>query len=261
MLPAGSIPEIFVPSLDSTMNRLKAITGEVSIFQNVDLVRLRTAHQWAGRGRRGRSWKDRPGEGILMSIGLRRQSPYDPGDPNPGTLALRVGAALYESVSGMAGDTAPIAIKWPNDLLLYDRKVAGILIEADPRWFYIGIGINTYRPVAFDHVAEEWIADKDGAASIAPASLLEVLPTVPVAGLLHRFDRSLIEYLTGDRWHTTVGRYLAWRGTTVAITDTQTGANEETVGVLDGIDREGAAVLRTDTGLERWVVGTLRHVT
>jgi BirA family biotin operon repressor/biotin-[acetyl-CoA-carboxylase] ligase len=87
------------------------------------------AAQSAGRGRQGRTWSAPPGHALLMSLVLRDAHPLLP-------LAAAVGVA--EAV----GDDA--RIKWPNDVLLSDRKVAGILAEGRPQegWVVLGIGVN-----------------------------------------------------------------------------------------------------------------------
>jgi BirA family biotin operon repressor/biotin-[acetyl-CoA-carboxylase] ligase len=87
------------------------------------------AAQSAGRGRQGRVWSAPPGHALLMSLVLRDAQPLLP-------LAAAVGVA--EAV----GDEA--RIKWPNDVLVSDRKVAGILAEGRPQdgWAVLGIGVN-----------------------------------------------------------------------------------------------------------------------
>jgi BirA family biotin operon repressor/biotin-[acetyl-CoA-carboxylase] ligase len=95
------------------------------------------SEQTAGRGRQGRTWSAPPGRALLCSIILR--------DP-PRLLPLAAGAAVAEIV----GDGAQI--KWPNDVLVAGRKVAGILVEGRPqeRWAVLGIGLNVaLRPGDF----------------------------------------------------------------------------------------------------------------
>jgi BirA family biotin operon repressor/biotin-[acetyl-CoA-carboxylase] ligase len=87
------------------------------------------AEQSAGRGRQGRTWSAPAGHALLMSLVLRDAHPLLP-------LAAAVG------VAAAIGDDA--RIKWPNDVLLTDRKVAGILAEGRPQegWAVLGIGVN-----------------------------------------------------------------------------------------------------------------------
>lgn len=87
------------------------------------------SEQRAGRGRQSRTWSAPPGRALLCSLVLREP---------PRMLPLAAGVA----VASLAGPGA--AIKWPNDVLVEGRKVAGILVEARPqaRWAVLGIGVN-----------------------------------------------------------------------------------------------------------------------
>ena len=96
--------------------------------------------QSAGRGRLGRTWESPAGAGIYVSTILR---------PDPGVMSLvtiAAGVALaqgIEAVSGLRPD-----LKWPNDVLIKDCKVAGILAEATLRYVVLGFGINVL-PAAY----------------------------------------------------------------------------------------------------------------
>ncbi len=85
--------------------------------------------QSAGRGRQGRTWAAPPGRALLLSLLLRD---YDP------LLPLRAGLAVADLAGGAA------RVKWPNDVLVDGRKLAGVLVEARPRdgWAVLGIGVN-----------------------------------------------------------------------------------------------------------------------
>ncbi len=85
--------------------------------------------QTAGRGRQGRGWSAPPGTALLCSWVIR--------DPSP-LLSLAAGVAVAE----LAGEAA--LLKWPNDVLIDGRKLAGILVEGRPQehWAVLGIGIN-----------------------------------------------------------------------------------------------------------------------
>lgn len=95
------------------------------------------AEQTAGRGRQGRTWSAPAGRALLCSVILR--------DP-PRLLPLIAGVAVAETVGSSA------QIKWPNDVLVEGRKVAGILVEGRPQegWAVVGIGVNVaLRPEDF----------------------------------------------------------------------------------------------------------------
>lgn len=97
--------------------------------------------QSAGRGRRGDAWLANPGQSILMSILLR-----DHAAANLETLTLQLGLVTALALEAAAG--VDCRIKWPNDVLLQDRKVAGVLVETragslpDRQHVVLGIGIN-----------------------------------------------------------------------------------------------------------------------
>jgi BirA family transcriptional regulator, biotin operon repressor / biotin---[acetyl-CoA-carboxylase] ligase len=95
--------------------------------------------QTAGRGRQGREWTAAPGAALLMSLVLR-----DPAE----ALPLAAAVAVCEALPVRA------AIKWPNDIWVERRKVAGILVEARPQegWAVVGIGVNVRGAPALEHV-------------------------------------------------------------------------------------------------------------
>jgi BirA family transcriptional regulator, biotin operon repressor / biotin---[acetyl-CoA-carboxylase] ligase len=113
------------------------------------------AEQSAGRGRQGRTWSVPPGRALLCSLVIR--------DP-PRLLPLAAGVAVAE----LAGTEA--MIKWPNDVLLAARKVAGILLEGRPqeRWAVLGIGINV--AVRSDDFPPE-LRERAGTLGLAPDAI------------------------------------------------------------------------------------------
>jgi BirA family biotin operon repressor/biotin-[acetyl-CoA-carboxylase] ligase len=96
--------------------------------------------QTAGRGRGGRAWRSRGGAGIWMTL-LER-----PNDPDSlGVLSIRLGLKAAPVLERYTD--GPVRLKWPNDLLVGERKLAGILVETRWRerrvdWVAIGIGVN-----------------------------------------------------------------------------------------------------------------------
>lgn len=157
------------PEVDSTNSELmrRARAGRT------EPVLLATERQSAGRGRLGRAWASEPGASLTFSLGLR----LAPADWSG--LSLAVGVAAAEALH------PDIRLKWPNDLWLHGRKLAGILIEtatatsgAD-RYAVIGIGINIApRPAE--------------GLSTPPAALQEVLPDVDAAAALQRLAGPLV---------------------------------------------------------------------
>jgi BirA family transcriptional regulator, biotin operon repressor / biotin---[acetyl-CoA-carboxylase] ligase len=112
---------------------------------NADLLRrggpegqvLVAEEQTAGRGRMGRSWVSQPGAALTFSF-LLRPAAVPPG--RRGWLPLLTGVAAVAAVRGVCGLDA--TLKWPNDVLIGGRKLAGILAEQSGDFVVIGIGLN-----------------------------------------------------------------------------------------------------------------------
>ena len=115
--------------------------------------------QTAGRGRWGRSWLSQPGAALMFSLVLRPEIPME-----PGLITTAGGLAVAGAIERTTGLRA--AIKWPNDVLVDDRKVSGVLVETRSvghaaNAVVLGAGINLHRqPELPDEIAE-------GATSIA----------------------------------------------------------------------------------------------
>jgi BirA family biotin operon repressor/biotin-[acetyl-CoA-carboxylase] ligase len=129
-LLAGSLgtPYLYASEIGSTQDVLRDghhPHGAVAVAE----------HQTAGRGRSGRVWQDATGQALLFSVLLRPE----PGKPLQ-QLSLVAGLAVAAAVSREAGVEA--AVKWPNDVLVEGRKVAGILLEASGTTVICGIGVN-----------------------------------------------------------------------------------------------------------------------
>lgn len=92
-------------------------------------------HQTAGRGRLGRTWETPPGKALLVSILLR-----PPDERNPAEISLVAGVAVADALERMLG--LSVQLKWPNDVMLRRRKVAGCLAEARDDVVVLGIGVN-----------------------------------------------------------------------------------------------------------------------
>jgi BirA family biotin operon repressor/biotin-[acetyl-CoA-carboxylase] ligase len=146
--------------------------------------------QTAGRGRMGRNWRSEPGAGLWLTL-IERPSDASALD----VLSLRIGLALAPALDRFAEER--VQLKWPNDLYVRGRKLAGILIEArwregHPEWVAIGVGINL-RPPATEARAIGLRADSrrdDVLAAIAPAMRgAAALRGALTAAELEAFDR------------------------------------------------------------------------
>jgi BirA family biotin operon repressor/biotin-[acetyl-CoA-carboxylase] ligase len=146
---------------------------------------LAAEEQTAGRGRMGRSWVSQPGTALTFSV-LLRPVPVPPG--RRGWLPLLAGVAVAAAVRDVAAVAA--VLKWPNDVLAGDRKLAGILAEQAAGAVVVGIGINVATP-------EEALPVSPG--GLRATSLLAEGATVAREALLVQVLRQL------ERW------YLAFR--------------------------------------------------
>jgi BirA family biotin operon repressor/biotin-[acetyl-CoA-carboxylase] ligase len=206
--------------------------------------------QTAGRGRGGNAWSSPPGVGVWMSMVARPSSL-----PAPGLLPLLVGLAAAEAVDAFVRP-AVTQVKWPNDLQLAGRKIAGILCEgswegARPGSVIVGIGLNVLHvPGDFpDEVAQT-------ATSLRIVSGWSP-PRVEVAGAVAsavaRALRNPPSQLTGAMLDA-LRRRDALEGRPVRVTGAQ-----ETAGTALGVSPAGALLLRDADGVLRTVTsGTVR---
>lgn len=144
-------PRLHLRRTASTNERARQLAGAGAPHGTL----VTAAEQTAGRGRQGRAWVAPPGRALLMSLVLH----------HPGRLLpLAAGIAVAE----VAGPQA--ALKWPNDVLVEGRKVAGILVEGRPQegWAVLGIGVNVALTPA-DFPAE--LKETAGTLRLAPEAL------------------------------------------------------------------------------------------
>ncbi len=199
-------------------------------------------HQSAGRGRRGRHWEDEPGAGLLVSILLRpRLTP-----PRLPALSHVAAVAVAEALAAVAA-LAP-RLKWPNDVLVGGRKIAGILLEsrlsASAATTVLGVGVNLAQRVFPGALAAT-------ATSVALQTGSVVDRDVLLGALLDRFDawRACLE---GEGFPPVRQRWLAL---------SETIGRRVTVDGLTGravdLDQDGALVLETPAGRRRVVAGTI----
>lgn len=204
--------------------------------------------QTAGRGRHGRIWQSPPGN-LYASLLLRPTRPMG----ELASLSLVVGLVLAEAVEAL-GCPVRAELKWPNDVLLGDGKLAGILLEgssADGRrcdWLIVGMGINVRAAPGVDVGYPT--------ATLAAAGLPNVQPGDLLGALCPRLTRGLAAWERAgfapfrDRW------LARARGLGGAI---ELRLGQRTVqGTLEGIDMGGALLVRGADGvLEHHAAGEL----
>ena len=120
-------PYVYEESCESTQDLLGADMPEGALAL--------CDEQTQGRGRQGRNWTAPPGTAILLSLLLR-----PPSDRVVSELSLVAGTAVAEAIEGQVG--LAVQVKWPNDVMLNRRKVAGILSEATGGIVTVGVGVN-----------------------------------------------------------------------------------------------------------------------
>ena len=198
---------------------------------------LVTDRQTAGRGRQGREWFD--GAGNFMGSTVVRPGP---GDPPAHTLALVAGLALHEAATPLSGDPSRLRLKWPNDLMLGEAKVAGILLEREGDAVVLGIGVNLAK-------APEVPGRKTMAfAELGPAPDRDLF----ARDLAIALDREL------ERWRTygleaILRRWQAAAfaiGTKLSVHEPDGTARQ---GAFDGLDDSGSLQLRLGDGSVRTI--------
>ncbi|WP_455854018.1 bifunctional biotin--[acetyl-CoA-carboxylase] ligase/biotin operon repressor BirA [Pantoea endophytica] len=204
-------------------------------------------YQQAGRGRRGRKWFSPFGSNLYMSMYWRLEQ----GPAAAMGLSLVIGIIMAEVIQSLGA--ADVRVKWPNDLYLNDRKLAGILVEltgktGDAAQIVIGAGVNLLmRSEGTAEINQGWInlqeagvdIDRNELAAKLINSLREALPIFERDGLapfvsrweaLDNFINRPVKLLIGDR---------------------------EVYGIARGIDKQGGLLLEQDGVIKSWVGGEI----
>ena len=190
--------------------------------------------QKSGRGRDGRTWES-PSGGLYMSAVLR--PPMQVVDVPPMTLAIGIGLCDAVRTAG-----APAVLKWPNDLLVADRKLAGVLVEAQSQGgklesVIIGIGVNLSGELP-DTVAER-------AVTLAEAAGTTIDREAFVERMLAHVERWIDRYVSNGLEVV----IPAWQDRmAVGLTARVTVDGEPMTGCVTGLDVDGALLLRDDDG-------------
>lgn len=193
--------------------------------------------QTAGRGTRGRQWSAGPG-GLWLSV-IARPTRTDALE----ALSLRIGLALAALLERNFPALPAISLKWPNDLMVGDLKLAGVLCEARwagslCQWVVIGVGVNVTNALDGPLTAgatrlADWVLGVDAAALAGPAAAA-IAEAAHAAGPLTASELNAFaarDYLTGRR------------------------VTEPVVGTAEGITAAGALRVRTESGPVREILG------
>jgi BirA family biotin operon repressor/biotin-[acetyl-CoA-carboxylase] ligase len=209
-------PRLHLRLTDSTNERARALAAAGAPHGTL----VTAAQQSAGRGRQGRTWSAPAGRALLCSLIIR--------DPAP-LLSLAAGVAVAEVAESAGADAL---IKWPNDVLVAGRKVAGILVEGRPQeaWAVLGIGLNV--ALREDDLSRE-LRGTGGTLGLGPHQVEPVLERL-LERLEHWLPASSGSVLDAVRRRDALrGRPVRWSG----------GAGEGA-----GIDGDGRLVVETPAG-------------
>jgi BirA family biotin operon repressor/biotin-[acetyl-CoA-carboxylase] ligase len=226
------------PSLGSTNDYLKQLNDAPEFTCVVANA------QTAGRGRRTRTWVSTPGAGLYLSVLLR-----PPTATQLSLLSLLAAVAVAETLAQY--NVAGIDIKWPNDVLLHERKVCGILVEgassgAHALRIIVGIGVNLNQPDFPPEIAE---TATSLALQLGRAIAVDEFRDHLLTRLAHWYavwqrdaGRSLVE-----RWQQ-LSSYAYGQKVVVTLDEGQL------VGETAGLTREGSLQLRMPDGSLRAIL-------
>jgi BirA family biotin operon repressor/biotin-[acetyl-CoA-carboxylase] ligase len=231
-------------SIDSTNTQLASRDPPAPGCAEVLLAEV----QSAGRGRRGRTWLAPPGGAVCLSLAWT--FPEMPRDV--GALSLAIGVCVLRALKSASVDH--VRLKWPNDVLIGDRKLGGILIElraesAGPASVVVGIGLN----IALGESLLEKIASTGLRATDLRSASSSVTRNAIAAGLIEHCVRGLVEFEHEglrpfvEEWR----RADALRGRDVTVHAADDGAR----GLARGIDLSGALLVETPHGLRKFIGG------
>jgi BirA family biotin operon repressor/biotin-[acetyl-CoA-carboxylase] ligase len=232
-------PILFFPTIGSTNDVAATLAAEGAV--------VIADEQTAGRGRRGHEWFSPPGSGLYVSVVLMPARARI--DPLRATtlLTITAGVALAEGVSASCG--VDVDLKWPNDLYVSRRKLAGILAERSDDRVVLGYGVNL-RDAAYPpdlRTRATSLESELGRPIDRTAVLVETL-----AALARRYDDLLDGRFDAilDAWRrrapAACGARVSWA--------TPAGPR---AGVTGGIDDDGALLVQVGDGVERIVAGEL----
>lgn len=204
-------------------------------------------YQQAGRGRRGRQWISPFGTNLYLSMYWRLEQ----GPAAAMGLSLVIGIVLAEALQELGA--AGVRVKWPNDIYLDDRKLAGILVEltgktGDAALIVIGAGINlAMSQPAAGAINQGWINLQEAGVTVDRNAL--------AAKIVNKLRAALIQF-EQDGLTPFIGRWASLdnfidRPVKLLIGD------REIFGIARGIDQQGGLILEQDGVRKSWVGGEI----
>lgn len=219
-----------------TVDSTQRVAGRLAASGAPEGTVVTAAHQTAGRGRRGRPWIDEEGLSLLMSVVLR--PPLPPGQAPQ--LSLVGSVAIVDALEAWAGLRA--AIRWPNDVMVGERKICGMLPEATTSGpgtlghVILGVGLNVNQaafPGPLGSLATSVRMETGRVSELAP------LREAVLAALDGWYARFLVTGMGGLReaWLARSQSMGRWAKT-----------EDGRAGVAVDLAHDGALVLRTESG-------------
>jgi BirA family biotin operon repressor/biotin-[acetyl-CoA-carboxylase] ligase len=262
-LPSDPHPPELAEALGRVNARLGVIGSAVHFFHETSSTNDRALEvaregvvvladaQTAGRGRRGHAWFSPPGSGLYVSVVLTPSRARADSARAIRLLTLMAGLAIAEGVQTATGLSSDV--KWPNDLYVGRRKLAGILAEAcgSPEGsVVVGYGINV-QPAAYPPDLIDRATSLESELGRPVDRLLVFAETL--AAIAARYDDLLEARYDAilDAWKR---RAPSVAGARVSWTTLQ----GDQSGVTSGVDADGALIVRTQQRIERIVAGELR---
>jgi len=247
----------FLPSVDST-NTLAMRLARQGSHEGLTVL---TDSQTAGKGRHGRRWLDRAGCDVLASTVLFPLFP-------PHYLVMTASLAVVDTISAISGLVA--TIKWPNDILIRERKVAGILIETSHdssgrlvAVVGIGVNVNGYIPQFTDLDSNALVSQHEllaRASTLQQESSYELSREAFIAHLLGQIEKgylALQQEASNRRtldtlFSTPITRFIyeRWRSQLSMLGRTVQVRQGDTLlsGVAEGVNENGELLLRSHSG-------------
>lgn len=227
----------------STMDEARRLEKEGAPHGSV----IRAGVQSAGRGRvDGRRWQALPNESLLFTLLLR----YKDFSEIPKALTLKTGLAVALAIEKIFPTLQEKAkIKWPNDIMLGEKKVCGILTESDCKNVFCGIGINVFKEdfEGLPNGTSVYIEQKSKINLNAREAIMK--------NLLESILEAIKFELEDDDWNMTVSSRLFRKGR--QITFYEAGSGDTVQGILHSIADSGALIIMTKDGPRHCVAGEL----
>ncbi|TBU87504.1 bifunctional biotin--[acetyl-CoA-carboxylase] ligase/biotin operon repressor BirA [Stutzerimonas kirkiae] len=192
--------------------------------------------QTAGRGRRGRRWASPPVRNLYCSFALRVEA----GGRHLSGMSLAVGLAVVDTLRSLG--VPGVGLKWPNDVYVDGKKVAGILLEltgdpADQCHVVIGIGINVNMTFSVDEIDQPWTSLRSVLGALVDRNELLLRLAMSLSGYLERHISEGFSALRAE-WEAV----NVWQGLMCRLS----AGSQEVLGRVLGVDDHGALRLDVD---------------